>query len=168
MNHKCEESVPNPHTCEESVPNPHNCEKWYQNITCEKMLSELTRVKNCYQILTRVIKVYQIITYMKNWYLIVIYVSKNFVCKMQQTRGGVHFINMRNTHTCYMKFDFVRILQSVRYWYEMYDVLVPILNSVKFMKCEIRGSTMRTYLLGQEVYILALSWLSTSPEQTHF
>ena len=74
---------------------------------------------------------------------------------MQQIRGGGYFINVRNTHVCYMKLDFEGILQSVRYWYEMCDELVLILNSVKFMKCEIRGSTMRTYPVGREVYI---SW----------
>ena len=34
-----------------------------------------------------------------------------------------------------------QISQNVNYWYEICDVLVPILHSVKFAKCEIYGST---------------------------
>ena len=34
-----------------------------------------------------------------------------------------------------------QISQNVKYWYEICDVLVPILHSVKFAKCEICGST---------------------------
>ena len=40
-----------------------------------------------------------------------------------------YFINVRNTHVCYMQFDFVRIFsQSVRYWYEICNALVPIFH----------------------------------------
>ena len=34
-----------------------------------------------------------------------------------------------------------QISQNVKYWYEICDILVPILHSVKFAKCEICGST---------------------------
>ena len=34
-----------------------------------------------------------------------------------------------------------QISQNVKYWYEIIDVLVPILHSVNFAKCEICGST---------------------------
>ena len=71
-------------------------------------------------------------------------------CKMQQIWG--YFINVRNAHVCYMHiWKFAYFSQSVRYWYEICDVvvpifhvlweLVPILHSVKFTKCEICGST---------------------------
>ena len=40
------------------------------------------------------------------------------------------FENVRNSHT------------FVRYWYEIRDILVPVLHGVKFTKCEICGSTM--------------------------
>ena len=56
--------------------------------------------------------------------------------------GGGYFIDVRNMHDCYMKFDYVRIsLTREKYWYEIRDVLVPILHGVKFTKCEIYGST---------------------------
>ena len=55
---------------------------------------------------------------------------------------GVYFINVMNTHECYM----IGIsLTRERYWYEIRDVLVPILHAlcilqgVKFTKCEING-----------------------------
>ena len=70
-------------------------------------------MKNWYQILTHVKKWYKIITDVKNWYLIVTDVSDKTVkkwnpeCEMQQIWG--YSINVRNTHVCYMKFDFVRI-----------------------------------------------------------
>ena len=42
--------------------------------------------------------------------------------------GGGYFIDVRNMHDCYMKFDYVRIsLTREKYWYEIRDVLVPIL-----------------------------------------
>ena len=62
---------------------------------------------------------------------------------MQQIGGGGYFINVKNTHVCYMKFDFVRILTSVRYWYEICEM--PILHRVKFTKCEICGSVSNWY-----------------------
>ena len=63
-----------------------------------------------------------------------------------------YFIAVTNMHDCYMKFDYVRIsLTRGKYWYEIRDVLVPILqrckelvpilHGVKFTKCEIYGST---------------------------
>ena len=41
--------------------------------------------------------------------------------------GGEYFIDVRNLHDCYMKFDYVRIaLTREKYWYEIRDVLIPI------------------------------------------
>ena len=67
--------------------------------------------------------------------------------------GGAYFIDVRNMHDCCMKFDYVRIsLIREIYWYEIRDVLVPILpryeelvrifHGVIFTMCEIYGSTM--------------------------
>ena len=40
--------------------------------------------------------------------------------------GWAYYINVGNTYVCYMKFVFVRIFsQSVEYWYEICEVLVP-------------------------------------------
>ena len=68
-----------------------------------------------------------------------------------------YFINVRNTHVCYMKFEFVRIFHKmwdivtkyVTYWYQIFtccEELIPILQSVKFTKCEICGLTRRSLL----------------------
>ena len=44
---------------------------------------------------------------------------------------GRSFIDVRNMHDCYMKLDYVRIsLTRERYWYEIRDVLVPILHAL--------------------------------------
>ena len=48
--------------------------------------------------------------------------------------GGGYFINVRNTHVCYMKY--------VTYWYQNFtccEELVCILHSVKLTKCD-RGA----------------------------
>ena len=90
----------------------HIFENWYQIITCEKMVSKLTRVKNWYQILTHVKNWYQIITDVKNWYIIVTDVSDKSVNnwnRVQNEADEGYFIIVRNTHVCYMKFDFVCI-----------------------------------------------------------
>ena len=66
--------------------------------------------------------------------------------------------------------------QSVRYWYEICDVLVPmftcceesvlILHSVKFTKCEICGSTRVDEYLGFIRYFIFVgtvrTWLKSS------
>ena len=65
---------------------------------------------------------------------------------MQQLWG--YFIDVRNMHDCCMKFDYVRIsLTREKYWYEIRDVLVPVLHGVKFTKCEIYGSTVLHWLI---------------------
>ena len=48
---------------------------------------------------------------------------------MQQIGG--YYIDVTNTHGWYMKSDYVRIsLARERYWYEIRDVLVPVLYAV--------------------------------------
>ena len=71
-------------------------------------------------------------------------------CKMQQIKDC--FINVRNTHVCHKKIDYVRIFHQVwdigvkyvTYWYQFLTCcleLVPNPHSVKFAKSEICGST---------------------------
>ena len=44
---------------------------------------------------------------------------------------GGYFIDVRNIHDCYMKFDYVRIsLTREKYWYEIRDVLVQVLHAL--------------------------------------
>ena len=76
------------HTCEELVPNPHTCEILVPNYhRCEKMALNRHRCegKNCEEL------------------------ESNAKCSI----FGGYFINMRNTHVCYMKFDFVRMFHKV-------------------------------------------------------
>ena len=75
-----------------------------------------------------------------------------------------YFIDVRNMHDCYMKFDKCVFLSHVRnigmksvtYGYQFFtrsEELLPILHGVKFTKCEIYGSTkLRTC----ELYMLNL------------
>ena len=44
--------------------------------------------------------------------------------------------------------------QSVRSWYEICDVLVPILHSVKFTKYEICGSTVLKGTFQRSAFLL--------------
>ena len=86
-------------------------------------------MKNWYQIPTHVNVWYKIITDVNNWYLIVTDVSDKTLknAKCSSFRG--HFINLRNMHVCYIIFDCVHIfLQSVRYRYEICDVLISIFH----------------------------------------
>ena len=66
-----------------------------------------------------------------------------------------YFIDVRNMHDCYMKFDYMRIsftrekywYEILTYWYQFFtrcEELVPILHRLKFTKCEMYGSTMLT------------------------
>ena len=69
--------------------------------------------------------------------------------KYMRVRG--YSINLRNTHVCYMKFDFVRTFHKVKdfgteyvaYWYQYLragEILLKnstVLHSEKFTKCEI-------------------------------
>ena len=71
---------------------------------------------------------------MKNWYLVVTDVSDKNVKnwnRMQNAEefGGILSMSGIRMYAIIMKFDFVRIfLQRVKYWYEICDVLVPIIR----------------------------------------
>ena len=53
------------------------------------------------------------------------------VCVCVGGGGGSYFIDVRNMHDCYMKFDYVRVsLTREKYWYEIRDVLVLILQAL--------------------------------------
>ena len=42
-----------------------------------------------------------------------------------------YFIDVRNMHDCYMKFDYVRIVFTrEKYWHEIRDILVQILHAL--------------------------------------
>ena len=75
------------HTCEDIVPNPYTCENLISNYhRCEELGHNRPKA-------------------LKNWN------------RMQNAAdlgaGGGYFINLRNTHVCYMKFDIVRIFHNV-------------------------------------------------------
>ena len=62
--------------------------------------------------------------------------------KCSSFRG--YFIDVRNSHDCYIKFDDVCIsLTREKHWYEIRDEFVPILQGVKFTKCEIYSSKVQ-------------------------
>ena len=49
----------------------------------------------------------------------------------KHSRFGVYFIDVKNTHKCYMKFGNARIFLTLeRYRYEIRDILVLILHAV--------------------------------------
>ena len=81
-------------------------------------------------------------TFIKLWYA-----CEELESNAKCSSFGGYFIDVRNMHDCYMKFDYVRIsLSREKYWCEIRDVpircedLVPILHGMKFTKCEIYGS----------------------------
>ena len=92
-------------------------------------------------------------TFIKFWYA-----CEELESNAKCSSFGVYFIDVRNMHDCYMKFDYVRIsLTHEKYWYNIRDVLVPILHArceelvpilhgVKITKCEIYGSTKHSLL----------------------
>ena len=92
-------------------------------------------MKNWYQILTHMNNWYQIITDVKNWYLIITDVSNKTVknwnrrMQMQLIWGGGYFYQCEE-YACmlYEIGRFVYCLQSMRNWYEICDVLVPIFH----------------------------------------
>ena len=50
---------------------------------------------------------------------------------MQQLWRGRYFVDVRNTHNCYIIFDYARIsLTRDNFLYEILDELVPILNAL--------------------------------------
>ena len=60
-----------------------------------------------------------------------------FTCEelesIKKAKNGLYFIDVKNTHDCYMFFENVRNPHTfVRYWYEIRDILVPILHRAFF------------------------------------
>ena len=56
---------------------------------------------------------------------------KNWNRMQNAAAFGGYFIDVRNMNDCYMKFDYVRIsITREKYWYEIRDVLVPILHAL--------------------------------------
>ena len=96
------------------------------------MVSKLTRVKNWCQMITHVKNWYQSITDVKNWYLIVTDVShktlKNWNRMQNAADSGVFY--QCEEYACMLYEIWLRAYfsQSVRYWYEICDALVPIFH----------------------------------------
>ena len=161
--HKCEESVPNPHTCEKSVPNPHIYEKLVSN---HHMWKICIKTHTCEELVP-------------NYHIYKELVLNRHRCQWQNcdeletnakcSRFGGYFINVRDTHVCYIytKFDFVRFFpQSVRYWYEICDLLVPIFhvlwgictNSSQCEIYEVRNLRFNTAYFVRFQYHVMLNW----------
>ena len=67
---------------------------------------------------------------MKNWNRLQNAADLGFFYRCEDCACMLHIFSLR-----------AQISQNVKYWYEICDILVPILHSVKFAKCEICGST---------------------------
>ena len=73
-----------------------------------------------------------------------------------------YFIDVRNMYDCYMKFDYVHISHTrEKYWYEIRDVLVPILHALWGIGTN--ASRREIYeewnLRFNKAYIYAISWI---------
>ena len=129
---------------------------WYQIIICEKMAPKLTRVKNLYIILTHVNNLYQYIKHMKNWYLIISYVIDNTVKNGNQMQnaayfffffflgggGGAFYQCEEYAYMLYKIWLLACFSQSVRYWYEICNIFLPIFHvmwgiGTNYSQCEI-------------------------------
>ena len=105
---------------------------WCQIITCEKCVTKnLIREKNWYNILTFVKNCYHIITVLNRhrcqWQN-----CEEFESSAKCSIFCGYFINMRNTHKCYIKLDSLRIFHQVKDIGTKYahDVLVPIFHKL--------------------------------------
>ena len=73
---------------------------------------------------------------MKNWNRLIYAADLGcFFYRCEDCACMLHIISLR-----------AQISQNVKYWYEICDVLVPILQGVEFAKCETCGSTELTNL----------------------
>ena len=70
---------------------------------------------------------------------------------------GVYSISVRNTHVCYMKFDFMRILHNMKdigteyvtYWYQFLtccEILRGEIFSTDSSKCEIYCGSIKPFV----------------------
>ena len=98
--HTCEELVPNPHTCEKLIPNYQRCEKLVPNYhRCEELVLVVTDVSD---------------KTVKNW-------------NRMQNAADLEGVFYQSDAYAYMLYR-AYFSQSVRYWYEICDVLVPIFH----------------------------------------
>ena len=102
--HTCKESVPNLNICEKMESNHHMWKNGVKTHTCEG-------TKSLHIICEILVHSLSQMSMTKLWRI-------GIECKMQQICvcvmgwGGV-FINVRNTHVCYIKFDSMRIFHKV-------------------------------------------------------
>ena len=130
--HKREELVPKPympcvlglnsHNCEKMVSNRHMWKKCIKTLTCEELVPN-------FQTSVNLVPNYQRCEELTDTQLS--QMAKAKLCKIgiesKMHQGlGVYSINLRNSHVCYMKFDFMRILHNMKdigteyvtYWYQ--------------------------------------------------
>ena len=129
--HKCDESVPNPHTCEESKPNLHICEKMISN---HHMWKIGIKTHTCVELVANPHTCEKLVP---NYHTYEELVLNRHRCQWQNCEelksnakcsrfgGGGYLINVRNTRMYWLR---VYFSQSVRYWYEICDVLVPFFH----------------------------------------
>ena len=99
--------------------------------------------------------------------MMMLYMWRIGIDKKGKKKNGVYFIDVKNTYECYMNFENVRISHTfVRYWYEIRDILVPILHTrwrigTNYSRCEIYEvwnlRFNRAYRMGL-CYIIILRW----------
>ena len=86
-------------------------------------------MKNWYQIFTNVNNWYQIITDVKNWYLIAIDVSNKTVKNWNRMQNAADFYQCEENACMLYEIGLCTFcLLSMRNWYEICDVLVPIFH----------------------------------------
>ena len=112
--------------CEELVPIPLTSVKnWYLFfLHVENWYHFLLHVKNLYQFLTHEKNWYQFLTHEKNWcprisnsktlefpstFIKLWYACEELESNAKCSSFGMYFIDVRNMHGCYMKFDYLRI-----------------------------------------------------------
>ena len=85
------------------------------------------------------------------------------------TKIGVYFTDVKNTHECYMTFENVCISHTfVIYWYEIRDILVPILHArwrigTNYSRCEIYEVWNLRYILFVLNFTIANTVISKEP-----
>ena len=141
--HTCEELVPHPHTCEKLVSNHHRWEEvvgFFLNPFFE-FRNDLY-VKLLYYMYTCCYTKNEIKVLTKKWYWIVTDVSDKTVNNWNRKQNAADFgvFYQREEYACVLYEIWLRahFSQSERYWFEICDihVLLPILHSVEFTKCE--------------------------------
>ena len=108
-----------------------DCSSFWSSDTCY-FLATWPIVMVCQEVLT--VKHAHIICYLLEFpstFIKLCHACEELELNAKCSRFGVHFIDVKNTHECCMKFDNIRIsLTRERYWYDIRDVLVPIIYAL--------------------------------------